>query len=667
MIRSWIVVLICLGLFGLAFAQEEKPIEPVVVTAARIPQPLSLVSHSVTVITEEEIVKSQAKTVADVLRAVPGVDVQRSGSPGKLTTVRLRGAESDQTLVLVDGVRLNNPFDQLANFADITADNIERIEILRGGASALYGSEAVGGVINIITKKGEGRPAPSLTLEGGSQKTHRESFSLSGSSKLAYPINYSLVLSRFDTQGQLSRDKYQGTSLSSRLGADFGRGGALDFVFRFSDSRQEIPFDFIFDPFTVLPGFPFGITRQTEDRNFSQKDSSFVGTAIYKLKPYPWWSLRFQGSGQTITRDSDNKFDPILAPNFLKSRLNGSKPGGEIQNDFTPFDFLTLTLGFDYREDRASFSSLDNFGTNFGFGLALPTSSSLDAKIIDRGVYFQSHFEFLERLFLTLGLRYDNFSTFGDTTNFKVAASYLIKKSSTKLKFNWGTQFNAPTVVDLFFPVFGNPALSPERSRSLEGGFEQDFLKGRVKFEAVYFIIRLRDRIEFVPDLLAVAPPFGALRNVGRGRSQGVEFVSKLTPWDFLTLAVNWSYLDTKNLETGKEFARRPRNKVNFQVLYDPVERVHLGAYYTLVSSQRETFKFIEASGRARLSDRNEGYSRVDLAISYDPILEKDKSPYIKGLTLFGKLDNVLDVSYSEVRGFPALGRAVLAGIKARF
>ncbi len=230
-----------LSVFG---EDNEKDIvltEPIVITPSRLREPLSSVSSSLTVISHEEIEEQQAVTAEEVLRNIIGVDIHRSGTIGEQTKVRIRGAENNQILILIDGVSVNSTWTGNYDFADLMVDNIERIEILRGNQSALYGSEAIGGVINIITRQGKGKKRFSFHTEGGNFGTFHRGGEVSGGTK---KIDYALTLSRTESEGQFKRDAYKNITFSGQTGIKPAELVSLRYITRYYNSEKELPINF---------------------------------------------------------------------------------------------------------------------------------------------------------------------------------------------------------------------------------------------------------------------------------------------------------------------------------------------------------------------------------------------------------------------------------------
>ncbi len=595
--------------------QEVKRIEPVVVTATRLEEPLEQVPSTVTVVSEEEIQTRQYRTVEEILRSIPGVDVQRSGSLGKLTTVRIRGANPTQIQVLIDGVRVKSPTTGDFDFGDLTVDNIERIEVVRGPQSTLYGADAIGGVINIITKKGTGKPKFSVSFEGGNFETFRERASLDGTVGKA---DYALAFSRTDTNGQFDNDQYNNTTFSGRVGYQVLDNARLSFIARYMNAEKGIPFD------TIFPDFD-------PEKDRSQEDDFLLLTTQWEHAVFPWWDYRLRLS----TVDSDLTFkDP---PDVSQIDINRKEV--EWQNNFHYKDLDTLTVGFEWRKEKGT-------SENFFFGFF----DVFDRSVTLRSFFAQNQLRLFQRLFLTAGVRVDDHSTFGTEVTPRVAAAYLLQATGTKFRASYGEGFRAPTLNELFFPGFGNPNLQPEESKSWDVGFEQRLFQERLRFGVTYF----RNDFKNLIQTIEVSPGIFAPENVGRARTEGVEMEVALEPVRTLSIAANYTYLEPKDRITNQELRRFARNRWNISATYRPIERLTTSLIVHVVSSQFES----------TLVGRNEGYTRVDLAASYD--LLSNLKP-LENLQLFGRIENLLDEDYQEVFGFPALGLNFLIGLKARF
>ncbi|HSE96482.1 MAG TPA: TonB-dependent receptor plug domain-containing protein, partial [Methylomirabilota bacterium] len=251
-------------------AGEVHRADPVVVTATRSEQRLEEIGASVTVVPEEVLEAQQYRLVEEALRAVPGVDVQRSGSPGKLTTIRIRGANPTQVQVLIDGVRVKSATTGDFDFADLPLDDIERIEVVRGPQSTLYGADAVGGVVNIITRRGQGTPSAFVDVEGGNYETFRLR---AGASGAVGPWSASLGASGVTTRGQFDNDDQQMVSVNGRVAYALPNRGEVALVGRYTDAHKGLPFA------TVFPDF---------DPNREQDDRFALASLEWK-QPWTAW------------------------------------------------------------------------------------------------------------------------------------------------------------------------------------------------------------------------------------------------------------------------------------------------------------------------------------------------------------------------------------------
>jgi len=615
----WVVGVVMLGALAVerdAFAQEVQRLEPVVVTATRIEEPLERIGASVSVITEEEIEARQYRSVAEALRTVPGLDVQQSGSPGRLTTVRIRGAGAGQIQVLIDGVRVKSTTSGDFDFADLTTDDVERIEVVRGPQSTLYGADAIGGVINIITKKGRGRPSGFAQVEAGNFDTFRERAGVSGA---VGPWDFSLGVSRLDFGGQFRNDEHSNTTVNGRVGLALPNRGQLSLIGRFTDAHRGIPFR------TVFPDF---------DRNREQDDTLFLLSGQWRQPWTAWYEHQLTLStfgSELIFRDPP---DPGEAGPGIESEIDIRRREVDWLHHVHLGKLDTVTLGLELREEEGTIRE------------------AFSKSITTRAAWLQNELRLFDRFFLTAGVRHDDNSAFGEETTFRAAVSYLLKATGTRLKGSFAEGFRAPTLNDLFFPGFGNPDLRPEQSESWDAGFEQRFWQNRIRLGATYFRNTFKDLIQVVlvdPETFLFAPV-----NVARARTQGVEVEGSIEPVDRLLLQVAYTHTDTEDLATGKPLRRFAPNKWSLSGSYEPLTGLVLTAQAFIVSSQFES----QALGR------NPGYTRVDAGLTYR--LPWRRWP-LRDLELSAKVQNLFDEEFEEVKGFPALGTHYVFGLRGTF
>ncbi|MEK6576702.1 MAG: TonB-dependent receptor, partial [Nitrospirota bacterium] len=499
-------------------ALPEVQVGEVVITATKTETALKDVASSVTIIKEEDIDKKKAKTVAEVLRDVPGIDVVQTGGPGGLTSVFIRGGNSSHTLVLIDGVQVNSPTAGLFDFANLTTDNIERIEIVRGAQSTLYGSDAISGVINIITKRGKGAPVINLSVEAGSFRTLRESIGIAGTTRSS---DYSLSVGRFDTDGFSELDKkngnteadgYKNTTISSRLGWNSSSSDRLELSMRYSDAERDVD------------GFDFLTFRPIDDPNAVLVDRSLNLSTRYSRPLVSWWKQYLQLS---INIEEQKETDPDPADIFNNFELDTQRRLIEWQHQLYIGEADIMTLGYEYE------------------GLNGKIKDSFDRTITNSALYIQDQHQISDAFSQAVGVRADYNNRFGNEITYKAEAAYRIKESGTKFRAAYGTGFHGPTLNDLFFPGFGNPDLKPETSESIEGGIEQTFLSDRLGLQATYFYNRFEDLIIF--DSTTFLP-----ENIGEATSKGAEIGLQIRPFKAVTLNTNYTLTDTQNRENDK-------------------------------------------------------------------------------------------------------------------
>jgi len=602
-----------------AAAEEPKKLDPVVVTATKIETPAEQLGASVSVVTGEDLRTYLYETPADALRNIPGVEIRRSGSLGKTTSISIRGANARQVQVLVDGMRVKSPTLGQADLSDISLDNIERIEVIRGPQSTLYGADAIGGVINIITKRGRGAPSAFIDLEAGNYDTFRERIGVSGA---LGPWSFSLGVSRLDFGGQFQNEEHSLTSVNGRIAYALPNRGEIALTARYSDAQRGIPFR------TVFPDAD--LNREQDDR--------FALVSLEWRQPWAAWyehALRLSAMQSALTfRDPDSLFEP-------RSDIETERREVDWLHHFHIGKVDTVTVGLEYRNEEG-------------------TSKGTFSKTTDTwAVFLQNELRLFERFFLTAGVRHDDNSAFGDKTTARAAVSYLLKATDTRLKASWAQGFRAPTFNDLFFPAtfppcpaFGNPGLKPETSESWDAGVEQQLWERRIRLGATYFRNDFEDLIQ-----AALVDPVNfcfQARNVGRARSEGVEVEGSVAPIDGLLLNVAYTYTDTEDRATGQPLRRFPKNRFAFTAIYEVLPGLTVTGEVFVVSSQ------FEGAGQPR----NEGYTVVNAGASY-------RLPWKWGplseIVVHLKATNLLNEGYSETAGFPALGTHVVVGVRATF
>jgi vitamin B12 transporter len=630
----------------------------VVVSATKTPLPVSQLTSAVEVITGEELERKKIKTVIDGLRLAQGVFASSSGGPGTEATVKMRGAFARHTLVLIDGVIVNSPTSGSYDFSNLMTDNIDRIEILRGAQSMLYGSDAIGGVINIYTKKGTGVPTGSAFLEYGSFASLREGASLSGAKGL---FDFSASLSRWDTssfsainyrRGAYERDGFHNWQGSGKLGVSLPRDGRLEFNVRWYNSDSN--FDGFAD--SGAPADVFGA---------KQSNRNLILSGTYDQPITSWWTQkltlaqadeRLQSvsgntgyniiTGQSMTANPSGcfpNFDTCFTPFASDVKILNRRV--ELQENFQVLEQLLISVGYQFREEK---------GDSVGFyGPADPT------KVISSNAGFaQAQVNLWERLLVTGGVRHDSYNTFGDATTYRVTAGYLLKETGTKFRGSYATGFKAPTLNDLFFQGFGNPDLKPEKSQSMDLGIDQSFFQDRLQLNAGYFWNRFNNLIQFVFDP-TICPPttlFGVCPiNVADAKTQGWELGFKFMIMEGLHLRGQYTYTLTRAYDNptiplgeDKRLPRWPVDQASVGLTYQPIEPVRLTVDYRFVGARNNDL--------TNTPDQKLGsFNVVNASASYD---------ITRNWQVYGRVDNLFDSRYEEILYFGTPIRSVYGGVK---
>ncbi len=627
----WIVALVVAATALAAAAQEVKKLEPVVVTATRIETPASEVGASVSVVTEDDFRAYHYATVDEALRSVPGVEIRRAGSPGKTTSITIRGANPNQVQVLVDGVRVKSTTTGQAELSDLSPDLIERIEVIRGPQSTLYGADAIGGVINIITKKGKGPFSGSVQQEAGNYDTLRSTAGFSGAYRL---LDYSFGVSHFESNGQFKNDGVNQDSFNTRLGLSLPGRTTLALAVRWNRTDIGAPIEFVGNPPPIVP---------TIDPNTRQESETSTINLTGHTRPVSWWESEARVGRYWNKLAFIDPPDPFTCPPAtfgppcdFPGTFKVERREVEWLNHFHAGTWSTSTFGIEYRHEQA-----DVQGTN-GFGPITETVSGL----------FQQQFRFFDRLFMAAGVRVEDNTAFGRSVTERGSLSYLVKEWGTRIHGGAGSGFRAPTFNDLFFPGFSNPRLKPEQSFSYDFGVDQKLWANRIRLGLTYFQTEFTNLIACCVPL--AGPPFVTTGNIGRARSAGIEFTSEVDLLDNLTASVNYTYTDTENLLTDRPLPREPRHRWNGRLAWEPVKRLSLWTEVHAVSEQWETLGDVY----------NSGHTRVDVGGTYRLL---ERWGHVKSVDLTARIQNLLNEGYAEVRGFPALGITGIAGLRVAF
>jgi vitamin B12 transporter len=616
----------------------ELEMDTMVVTATRSPERVSETAPAITVITGEELERKQVPTVADALREVPGLTVSESGSRGSVVSVLIRGADADQVLVLIDGIRVNSTTLGAFDFSGLTPENIERIEVLRGWGGTLYGSEAVGGVIQIFTRQGSGPPRGSIAASGGNASTDREVGEFSGQSGI---FAYSGSASHIHTGGfKPENDDYENTVASGRLDANLVEDGTARVIFRIGNSEFG---NFASNNFLAAP-----------DPNARQKDQVDYTRAEWSHALNP--ALRYR-IGFSYAREDEQFDDPAdaaeatsLFSDFLSQTYTGDANATLLSLEGT----LESTIGIEY-EDQSGDADSTFEDPTFG------TSRTAFNKSVGNVAGYTLHQLFFDdrRLVLTGGVRVDGNQRFGEAVSPSGGASYVVAATKTRLRATYAQGFKAPTLNQLFFPGFGNPNLDAEHSWEVNVGFDQPLAGERVLVSANYFHRHVTDLIVGVPqpDGLFLA------ENVGASTVDGVEATLNVELLQGVRAGGEYTYLDIDASTDGR--VRKPRQSGAVHVSAELTnrwqggDRLSADARLLLVGNRLD---FDPAAGFT--ARENPAYQRVDLTSTYSWPLSTE---IVRRLKIFARIENLFDEHYQEVLGFDARPLAFLAGVGGEF
>ena len=634
--------------------------ESVVVTATRTPAASSQLGASTSVITRREIVDRNAPVVSDLLQSLPGVTVVRNGAPGGVTSVFVRGGDSDYNKVLLDGVPLNvagGSFD----FSTLTTNNLERVEVVRSAESALFGSDAMTSVIQLFTRRGSREttlPHFSFSGEGGNNSTWQGRSSMTGGYG---PFDYSLEGGKFSTDNQAPNDFFHISTLSANLGLEVGKATTLRAIMMGNFGLAGTPGQTAFGPpitdasFRQRTGYgAFSLHSQVTSSWEQQLTYTFSKSrqVSIDLGQNPPFTPAFEGrtaAFQYFDYPTDYLDDEWRDHVSYQSNWEGSPFGGSIgwHEDTFAFDW-DGEHGFlvdRFASDPATSARRNNFGYTFQ----------------DRMLW--------GRLSLGDGVRIDDNGSFGTVVVPRSSLAYRARNGggffgTTTLKFNFGLGVKEPSFLESYSHtpyVVGNPNLAPERARTLDYGVEQRFWRGRGRLELDGFDNLFRDQIAFETTNFQTFS--GTYFNLGRAIAKGSEVTLEVAPLKGLHAIGSYTYLDSEIIESGNPFSpalqagrwllRRPRHSGSVQVLWN-WRRMDVTST-TMFVGRRQDSDFV---GLEPPLIWNNGYTDSDLSWSYRAF---------RHMAYYGLVGNLFNQQYMQVLGYPALKRTYLAGIRLEF
>ncbi len=612
------MILATASLLAMKFSvAQESNLEPFVVVATRTPLSADWVSPSVSVVSSDQLEQKQWFTVADALQGMPGIFLGQNGQTGANASLFTRGTESNHTLFLLNGRRINPGFSGQFNLTQLGLDNVDRIEVMRGASTTLYGSESIGGVvaINLRESSPEGSGAAyRLSTEAGSFGTYRVALSLAGSSG---DFRYSTGLSHFETENQTPHANYRVFDWAPSISYRLNERITFDFQGLYYQSSNQLPgarVDF---------GFP-----KTED---FQDNSYWMASPGMLLKLSD--SLKFR---MFYSRSRDKL--KSLTTGFFTS-LNDfevSTDEASLQIDWQAKDSLLATFGYTYLNN-------DFYRQDVQFGSVLVDNSSNS-----QSIFGQIQWRWKERFFFTAGVRRDEFSDFGSPITWSVSGAYDLNETGTAIFLKSATAYAPPQGNDLYGP-FGNPLLNAEESNSWEFGLRQSLFDEKISLEVLYFYNDIHHRIIF--DAVSFTT-----KNRGRIRTEGVELA---TTWNWnekLQLYGNFTFMNAEDLTAGERLLRRPRYTFTGGFSAAPTQSFNFG---------------FEVTGALQRKDRS-------FPPNPPYVIDVNPGDYYLGriyanwrihsnLSLFARVENLFNEQYDSIADFKALDRGFYGGATLSF
>lgn len=593
---------------GAASAPTQLPV--FVETATRTPAEPRTIGSMVESFSAEELARRQVSSLAAALGGAAGTPLFASGASGATTSVFLRGANSNQTLFLVDGLRLNDPNTDYAVFlGGACVSACDSLEIAHGPQSTLYGGEAVGGVVSLRAQRGVGAPSGRVSVEGGSFGTVQGALRAQGE-RGANAFNFSAQGGH--TDNERANNAFDSENVTLRLDRKVNERANIGGTLRWFHGVYGDPGD-----------------RYTNDPDNESHESNLLATTFATVTLAPAWTSHVVLGGQDRRFVSENP------------RAGGPTQITVVKNRRGVLDAQTTFSGVERHRFTGGVTAEANHTRNTGFG-------DINEKQTLLAVFAQDEFAPRDDIFLTAGLRNDDFDTFGRATTGKATAAWLVAQRSVKLRASYGTAFRSPSFLDLYGQSAfyqGNPNLEAERARGWDAGVDYYLPGQRGTVGVTWFETKFRD-------LIASTPNFRSVENIQRARTRGAEVTAKLALPAATELRANYTYLEADNLTAGTRLLRRPRHRGGLDVTKEFGGRVLVGAGVAFSAKRMDvharTFRTIE----------HEDFTVVRVFGSWQV---NDR------LALKGRIENLLDESYEEVNGYPALGVGAFAGVEWKF
>lgn len=646
-------------IFSIAFADDEikkngdviKQVKQVVVSASRVEEDASLIANDITVITEEDIKKQGMSSVVDVLRTVPDINVVQNGAFGGRTRVYLRGVSTGQTIVMINGMRIYDPMstDASLNAAHVSTDNIERIEILKGPQSVLYGANAIGGVINIITKRGKGRPKIETNGAVGSWRTRQGYVETSGS---VGPVGYAVSTSGLTTDGiskanerenEGERDFYKRYNINTRL--DWN-------ITEFVSTGAEVRYNYAWLEYDDG-------ANQDDPNRYGDSETITLGTYLDAI-PFEWWKSTASFSMLRYRRIASNdKADIRDTTEDSYDFYHGKDFKVAWQNSFFIYDVDTLTTGLEFEHERGNSSYTRG-----------STQTVISTKQNDTKSFFANNVLHYKGIYITTGLRCDDHNRWGTNYTYRLAGASNLKWDKldnlglrwgdfswsnldikTKIRGSYATGFKAPSIYQLY-SQYGKSDLGPEKCWGWELGLEQNIIGDMLFGEITYFDTDIKDLINY-------SSTTEKYENEGSVEISGYEISFHFIPYDVLKIVGGITYYTKLNNKITKEWlSKRAQTKFNLNTDWRIFQ---LSLYKDEKMSGRLNFNTTYVGNRWDEASRPSRWELLQSYWKFDIIAELGIT---KHLSFYYKLNNMTDRFYEEIYGYATPPRNYTVGFK---
>ena len=640
------------GTITVAHAETETISPGILITGSLEPLPTREVTSSYTIITAKDIEEHQYQQLSDALKTVPGLHIVQSGARGTQTSIFMRGANSNQTLVMMNGLPLEDPSSPngAANISNISLSDVERIEVVRGPQSGLYGSQAIGGVINIITKSGKGAPSGSVSIEGGTLGTLNSRGSLSGAfGDTSYYLSAAhemtdgsdITPARLRGSQGKEKDGSHSTTLSGNLGHRFSENVKGSVFAQFVDSSVDIDEDGS-DAF-------YNATYENRNDTYDQQKVIVSGDLAGRFFDGKW---RPKLTGGYLHQQGQNKDAPDANGSIYSNDVTFASETvhAAFDNTYDLLDWNTLSFGGSYRHDEYRARGFRDFGG----GYVINERSDADAD--SYAVYAGENLNFADQVFLNINLRYDMPEDFGNRFSYTIAPAYYIPETDTRFTLSYGTGFKAPSLYQLHgfsvntYGVFvGNPNLKPETSRGWDVGIAQGFDGGRIMTGVTWFQTQIDNPIvTYYPSFV-----LSTTRNDPGFLAKGVEAYLSFDVIENVSARIDYTYTLLKTDSYQSAFARRPRHKIGFTANWQPLPGTSLATDIQWIDPYRDIPR--------------DGYGFYVNPAPYTVVNISGSQKLTDSVTLTARVNNLLDRKYEPAHGFLAPGIEALAGITVAF